>query len=283
MRRFLLCSLGLILALGLIFTMGSPALAETAPPIEWIRQFGTDSDDYAFGVATDSTGIYVVGHTNGEFLGQSSAGNVDAFVRKYDAGGIEVWTQQFGTDNYDYAQGVAIDSTGIYVVGHTGGVLPYQSYIGGGDAFIMKLGTVQEASQGLYIYSVKFLCGKAGSVNVGVEPADYATAINIHNFLDETVVLRKKVVIANREGEPMGMVSPYTDNVTLGSNMAIEVDCVDICGLLGLPCGPFRKGFVVIESTKPLNIVAVYTAKTRCWCWGGMSIDVEPISPVVSP
>jgi hypothetical protein len=249
----------------------------------WTRQFGTSISAFAYGVATDSTGIYVVGHANGALPGQSPVGSSDAFVRKYDASGTEVWTRQFGTSNNDRTYGVATDASGIYIAGYTEGALLGQSNAGSYDAFIIKLSTVQEAPQGLYIYSVKFLCGKVGSVNVGVEPADYATAINIHNFHDETVILRKKVVIANREGEPMGMVSPYTDNVTLGPNMAIEVDCVDICGLLGLPCGPFRKGFVVIESNKPLNIVAVYTAKTRYWCWGGMSIDVEPISPVVSP
>jgi hypothetical protein len=178
--------------------------------------------------------------------------------------------------------GICVDSTGLYVTGWTWGIFPGQNNSGREDVFVTKLST-QEATQGLYIYSAKFLCGKADSVNFGVEPADYATAINIHNFHHETVVLKKKVVIANREGEPMGIVSPYTANVTLGASMAIEVDCVDICGLLNLSCGPFRKGFIVIESTKPLNIVAVYTAKTGPWCWGGMSIDVEPISPVVSP
>jgi hypothetical protein len=141
-----------------------------------------------------------------------------------------------------------------------------------------------------YVYSVKFLCGE-GSESFGVEPANYATAINIHNFLDEEVVLQKQAVIANREGEPMGRVS-NTYNLTLVPGMAVEVDCVDIYGLLGLsyykhflwwkypcPAQSFIKGFVVIESEKPLNIEAVYTAKT---CWG-LSLDVKHISPVVSP
>jgi hypothetical protein len=139
-----------------------------------------------------------------------------------------------------------------------------------------------------FTYSIKFLCGR-GSESFGVEPAYYATAINIHNFLNEEVYLKKKAVIAHREGEPMGVVSPYAE-LDLEPNTAIEVDCVDIYGLLDLPyykyflwwkCPTklFVKGFVVIESSQPLNIEAVYTAKT---C-GGFSIDVEHISPVVSP
>jgi hypothetical protein len=144
-----------------------------------------------------------------------------------------------------------------------------------------------------FVYSIKFICGR-GSESLGVQSANYATAINIHNFHDEEVVLQKKAVIAHREDEPAGMVS-RTNRVTLGPNMAIEVDCVDIYGLLDLPyyrhflwwkCPTrlFIKGFVVIESTQPLNIEAVYTAKMGWgWCRGGLSIDVEQISPVVSP
>jgi hypothetical protein len=136
-----------------------------------------------------------------------------------------------------------------------------------------------------FVYSIKFLCGK-GTDSFGVKPANYATAINIHNFLDEEVLLGKKVVIAHREDEPVGMVTEYFE-LSLGPNKAVEVDCIDIYGLLGGVTSAFTKGFVVIESSQPLNIVAVYTVESRHWWywWGGreVSIDVEQISPVVSP
>jgi hypothetical protein len=139
MRRYLLCLLGLVLALGLIFTTGYPVLAEDAPPIGWIHQFGNSVVDCAHGVATDSTGVYVVGDVAGALPGQSSAGCDDAFARKYDASGTEVWTRQFGTGGADIAYGVATDATGIYVVGVVTGALPGQSYAGGsGDAFVRK-------------------------------------------------------------------------------------------------------------------------------------------------
>ena len=144
-----------------------------------------------------------------------------------------------------------------------------------------KLYRVVIPEQEHYIYSVKFLCGKVKSVEVGVELASYATAINIHNLLDEEVMLLKKAVIANREDEPFGIISEYR-KLILKPGTAVEVDCVDICSLLGVkfPPSQFIKGFVVIESDTPLNVVAVYT--TRSW-WGKVSIDIEQISPVALP
>ena len=57
-----------------------------------------------FTVGTDGLGnAHVVGYTDGEFPGQTSSGSTDAFVRKYDANGNEVWTRQFGTSAQDLA------------------------------------------------------------------------------------------------------------------------------------------------------------------------------------
>jgi hypothetical protein len=112
--------------------------AQEAPPIEWTRQFGTASGDYASAISVDSTGIYMAGSTDGTLPGQSSAGGSDAFVRKYDASGNELWTRQFGTASGDYALGISVDSTGIYVAGYTDGILPGQSSAGDSDAFVRK-------------------------------------------------------------------------------------------------------------------------------------------------
>lgn len=52
---------------------------------EWTRQFGTPSNDFAFGVTADSQSkIYVIGDTVGTFPGQTSAGWVDAFLIKFE-------------------------------------------------------------------------------------------------------------------------------------------------------------------------------------------------------
>ena len=71
----------------------------------WDSQYGTDNEDRAFGVSVDQAGnTYVAGWTKGVFLGQAGLGpetffiRQDAFVRKMDIGGSEVWTRQFGTE-----------------------------------------------------------------------------------------------------------------------------------------------------------------------------------------
>jgi uncharacterized protein (TIGR03437 family) len=101
----------------------------------WTRQFGSTGDDQAWGVAVNTSGVYVVGYVNGALPGQTSAGGRDAYVRKYDANGNELWTRQFGTTGDDLARGVAVDATRVYVVGTTNGALPGQTSAGGGDAF----------------------------------------------------------------------------------------------------------------------------------------------------
>ena len=84
----------------------------------WTRQFGSSNLDIARGISLDSTGVYVAGQTRGALPGQTGAGGDDAFVRKYDADGNEVWTLQFGSSENDIAGAISVDSTGVYVVGY---------------------------------------------------------------------------------------------------------------------------------------------------------------------
>ncbi len=111
--------------------------------IVWTRQFGSNSLDEAFGIAVDAAGnSYTVGITFGALPGQTSSGGFDAFVRKYDQGGNEVWTRQFGSGSYDFAQAIAVDAAGnSYAAGITGGTLPGQTSAGGDDAFVRKYDT----------------------------------------------------------------------------------------------------------------------------------------------
>jgi PKD repeat protein len=116
----------------------SAALAEEASLIDWTRQFGTSGGERAEAVTADTTGVYVVGFTGGALPGQTYLGSLDAFVRKYNGDGSENWTHQFGTTVEDFAMGVAVDSTGIYVAGYVDSALPGQTSVGGRDAFIRK-------------------------------------------------------------------------------------------------------------------------------------------------
>jgi len=70
-------------------------------------------------LAADATGIYMVGGGSG-LPGQCRSGlNGDAFARKYDPGGTELWTREFGAF-YSFsssAAGVAVNDSGVYLVG----------------------------------------------------------------------------------------------------------------------------------------------------------------------
>jgi hypothetical protein len=92
----------------------------------WTRQFGSLGNDIAFGVDLEGNSIYVAGDVAGLLPSQPSyaGGPADAFVRRYDLNGKELWTQQFGTTGFDRAIRVAADATRVLVVGRAGGVLP---------------------------------------------------------------------------------------------------------------------------------------------------------------
>ena len=84
-----------------------------------------ETNDYANGVATDSSGnVYVTGGTKGGLDGNTSAGDTDLFVVKYNSSGTKQWTKQLGSSSRDYDYGVATDSSGnVYVSGDTYGGL----------------------------------------------------------------------------------------------------------------------------------------------------------------
>ena len=93
----------------------------------WIRQFGTSVNDpggsFLGGIAVDDTGIFVGSNVPLALPGQSSFGGADAFLRKYDFAGNELWTTQFGTACSDRLSAVAVHSSGVYVAGFTAGTI----------------------------------------------------------------------------------------------------------------------------------------------------------------
>ena len=107
----------------------------------WTSQFGTVGADVATAAAVGPDGaVYVAGQFAG--TGQPGATPFYAFVRKYDASGTEVWTQQFGAEGASAtttAASVAVDSSGaVYVAGWVFGSLPGQTEGGQDDAFVRK-------------------------------------------------------------------------------------------------------------------------------------------------
>ena len=84
--------------------------------LKWVRQFGTQEEDVATGVAPNGAGAYVVGYTRGALGAQ--IGGSDSFIRMYDPNGNVLWSRQFGTTADDFATGVATHTSGVYVVGY---------------------------------------------------------------------------------------------------------------------------------------------------------------------
>ena len=106
----------------------------------WTKQLGTSSNDGGNGVTTDSSdNIYVTGLTGGGLDGNTSSGQEDIVLVKYNSSGTKQWTKQLGTTLSDDGSGVTTDSSGnIYVTGYTGGGLDGNTSSGSGDIFLVK-------------------------------------------------------------------------------------------------------------------------------------------------
>lgn len=123
---------------------------DTDGNILWTEQYGTDGYDEAISVVVVASRVFVVGHTSGEFAGQTNEGSLDVYYRVFDPSGTTMLTNQFGTDENDYGNGIAVDNGNIYVSGGTEGELPGQTTAEDTDAFVIKFdlaGNTQWISQ----------------------------------------------------------------------------------------------------------------------------------------
>lgn len=110
-------------------------------------------------------------------------------------------------------------------------------------------------------YAAKLVCGE---VKTGgpVAPGRYWTAINVHNpSRCHSVRLLWKVAVGAALNDRERIVTRFRE-VTLGPDEAIEIDCPDAFMWLKEHrfAKPFVKGWIVVESEFPLDVVAVYTS-----------------------
>jgi hypothetical protein len=147
----------------------------------------------------------------------------------------------------------------------------------------------------LLVYAAKFLCGRLGELDPKVEapvgPGSYTTAINVHNPGYRPVVIAKKAILlfagASREPEIPRPPAPR-HQLKLDPDWGVEIDCQDIREVLLrseqgviIPAPTFIKGWVVLESTAPLDVQVVYTAQGL---QGGLSLATERVHPTkISP
>ena len=157
-----------------------------------------------------------------------------------------------------------------------------------------KFGQMAAAAGGVFVYSVKIVCGKQTETNcccvAGARPGVYATEVNIQNldFGPRPALVVKAVLPLINSGavvarEPKVAEAPtFPDRVEvvqlppLGATMD---DCCRIAELLlgGPPSGDtgLTIGILTIVSLVELSVSAVYTANPLSG--DGISIDVEYI------
>jgi hypothetical protein len=116
---------------------------DTAGIVLWTRQFGSPGEDTGMGLSVDSLGNVIVGGLTDGTLSGASAGNLDAFIRKYDASGNDLWTTQFGSAGYDQALSIATYGKVIYAAGLTTDDL-YSPNFGSTDAFVVAIADIPE-------------------------------------------------------------------------------------------------------------------------------------------
>ena len=142
-------------------------------------------------------------------------------------------------------------------------------------ALVTREASAQGLPPPLIQYAAKFACGRvpantaAAGGDVDVVVGVYASSINIHNSQSkEKVKFRKKIVVANREGEPSGRIVVKDD--VLDPDTAEFVDCPLIYRLLDLQPAAARhiEGFVVLQvpvtAGQPvltLDVVGKYSAR----------------------
>ena len=191
---------------------------DSAGSVVWSRQIdGGWGIDRAYSVVVDNAGnVYAAGETTGVLPGQTSSGlGLDAFLRKYDATGNELWTRQFGTAQSDSAYSVTIDSADhVYVAGATTGLFPGSAPSGGAflrmyDASGNDLWTRQ---YGIAAYSV--VTGNSDSVSdsvyvagttVGLFPGDVDAFVRKYDPRNPT-----RISIGSIYPEPSTFRQPYS-------------------------------------------------------------------------
>ncbi|MCT7961168.1 Ig-like domain-containing protein [Laspinema sp. D1] len=115
---------------------------------QWVKQFGSSSNDYSEGITVDGAGnLYITGYTEGN-LGGTNAGSSDAWVVKYNSSGTQQWVHQLGTSGIDAAYSITVDNAGNpYVTGQTNGNLG-GTFFGSNDAWIAKLSPIASIAPG---------------------------------------------------------------------------------------------------------------------------------------
>ena len=127
-------------------------------------------------------------------------------------------------------------------------------------------------------YAVKFLCVSnipgTSQTTTSLLPGVYETVVNIHNPNPKKAPFRMKLALSTQTEIDPPIISGFI-NETIKPDQATKVDCSRVTEF-GLPLIHGFEGFLIIESTLSLDIVAVYTS-SKVGGGGIESMDVEYI------
>ena len=147
-----------LLALSLIFDVGTAsAWKATTPPVN-ATYYGGAGFDYAYSTAIDASGNHFVlgtfASTNLDFdpgvgtTSRATAGFDDIYISKFNSSGDFVWMKQIGGVDNDVANSLAIDALGnLYIGGRFQSTVDFDPGVGtsnlissgSSDAFVLKL------------------------------------------------------------------------------------------------------------------------------------------------
>src|SRR5687767_6876484 len=120
-------------------------------------------------------------------------------------------------------------------------------------ALAIPAGPADAQVQFVFEYAAKLICGKQRENSDILAGGRYYTAVNVHNPAKRNATLQRKVAIAG-PGEA-GKVSGF-QLMRLRGDEALEIDCPLVHRQAD---AEWVKGFLVIQSTHELDVVAVYT------------------------
>jgi hypothetical protein len=134
---------------------------------------------------------------------------------------------------------------------------------------LVVTGTASAQIEYPFQYAAKVLCTSnipgTSQTTDSLLPGNYETVVNIHNPGPKPARLRKKIAT------PIGISKFFP--ATLKDDEAASVNCTEIAQKFDLHFIHGVEGFLVIESTQSLDVIAVYTAGRG----DVASIDVEQV------
>jgi hypothetical protein len=201
---------------------------------QWVRQFGSATEEKAYGVTVSGTNVYLTGYTYGDLDGAGPGGSayIDIFLASYDTDGNQQWISQVGSSVIDVGFRLAVDGGGnIYVTGYTTGDLDGAgagTNAGGADMFVARFnasGTLTRVTQ-IGTATNNFGSGIAVDAAGNVYLAGYTWVNPPDDYGDlQTIRINADGTIAWTQG----LATPYTDGA-FGLDIALRGNDVYVAG-----------------------------------------------------